>query len=96
MLVEVSQSQFKETPAQLPSSEDGVPFAIAWALREPDEVPSTALTQGRFTTGDNLVASALNVVSSQTAEGQNRREKFRVPQSPGSLELEMFWLTARL
>lgn len=54
-----------------------VPFANAWALREPGEVASTALTQGRRTTGDNLVAPALDSVSPQTAGAQNRRERFR-------------------
>lgn len=61
-------------------------FAIARALRESDEVTSTALTQGRLTTGDNLVASALDSVSPQAAGVQNRREKFRDQRSRNVLE----------
>lgn len=85
LLVEVSQSQFKETSAQLPKLK-GSAFAIARALREPDEFPSTALTQGRFSTGDNHVASALDSVSPQAAGVQNRREKFRDQRSRNVLE----------
>ena len=64
----------------------GVPFAIAWALREPGDDVSTALTRGRRTTGDNLVAPALDSFSPQTAGVQNRREKFRDQRSRNVLE----------
>lgn len=53
-----------------------VPFADARTLHEPDEFTSTALTQGRLTTG-TAIAPALDSVSPQTAGGQNRRERFR-------------------
>ena len=56
-----------------------MPFANAWALREPGEVISTALTQGRRTTGNKIVAPALVSLSSRRAEVQNRREWFRDP-----------------
>lgn len=42
---------FSETPAQLPTFKGGVPFAIAWALREPDDDVSTALTRGNAQRG---------------------------------------------
>ena len=56
LLVEVSQSLFKETPAQLPKFQKSA-VAIAWALREPDDDISAALTQGRHPTGTNVLPS---------------------------------------
>jgi uncharacterized membrane protein len=50
----------------------------------------------RRTTGDKLVAPALDSFSRQRAGVQNRRERFRDPSiAVRSKGLEMFWITAR-
>ena len=76
MLVEVSQSHPKKRQRSSRHSKWSA-FAIAWALREPGDDVSTALTRGDAQRGDNLVAPALDSVSPQTAGFQNRRERFR-------------------